>query len=397
MSWSFDVAPNPLPPGHVTGDFITMLAVAWSLVRQQQADAFDMLDCLASSYSPGSPARYSPYNALALEGLSEGTNPFLLAKHAEQYLAVTPSRASQSCSHRPDRQLHGTEDFAGVIRAVPVGIAYRDAPQDVLREAADAATVFTHPTELGGEGAVVVAAAVAWLSKADPASATPQQLLEHLQSVASSSPDMTAKLQLLQQQLPRMADLGCVTDWRAFWGSAHWAHFTATANLLWKQNLAMQGTQAAALALWVVLSSWRHPKQAVMLAASLGGYAATTGGLVGGLAGALHGCSWVPQAWWGVLQEEWLQPQQPQLQGDAEHPPEEEEALSQGELGGPNGSAGAAAQQAVLAGQQAEVVGWEEAAEGDALSVLRVGKHAVVALGKGLAAVSAQQVPQLLG
>jgi hypothetical protein len=72
MSWSFDVGPNPLPPGHVTGDFITMLAVAWSLVRQQQADAFDMLDCLASSYSPGSAARYSPYNALALEGLTEG-------------------------------------------------------------------------------------------------------------------------------------------------------------------------------------------------------------------------------------------------------------------------------------------------------------------------------------
>eukprot|EP00882_Tetradesmus_deserticola_P023225 GHRQ01025270.1.p1 GENE.GHRQ01025270.1~~GHRQ01025270.1.p1 ORF type:complete len:279 (+),score=94.85 GHRQ01025270.1:162-998(+) len=115
MSWSFDVGPNPLPAGHVTGDYITMLAVAWSLVRQQQADAFDMLDCLASSYSPGSPARYSPYNALALEGLSEGTNPFLLAKHAEQYLAVTPSRASQSCSHRPDRQLHGTEDFSGTV------------------------------------------------------------------------------------------------------------------------------------------------------------------------------------------------------------------------------------------------------------------------------------------
>jgi hypothetical protein len=51
---------------------------------------------------------------------------------------------------------------------------------------------------------------------------------------------MTAKLQLLQQQLPRMADLGLVSDWRAFWGSAHWSHFTTTANLLWKQNLAMQ-------------------------------------------------------------------------------------------------------------------------------------------------------------
>jgi hypothetical protein len=56
---------------------------------------------------------------------------------------------------------------------------------------------------------------------------------------------MTAKLQLLQQQLPRMAELGLVTDWKAFWGSAHWSTFTTTANLLWKQNLAMQVRQCS--------------------------------------------------------------------------------------------------------------------------------------------------------
>jgi ADP-ribosylglycohydrolase len=54
---------------------------------------------------------------------------------------------------------------AGVIRAIPVGVAYRDASADVLREAVDAAVVFTHPTERGSEGAVVIAAAVAWLIK----------------------------------------------------------------------------------------------------------------------------------------------------------------------------------------------------------------------------------------
>jgi hypothetical protein len=54
---------------------------------------------------------------------------------------------------------------------------------------------------------------------------------------------MTAKLQLLQQQLPRMAGLGLVKDWRAFWGSAYWSNFVSTANLLWKQNLAMQVRQ----------------------------------------------------------------------------------------------------------------------------------------------------------
>lgn len=65
-----------------------------------------------------------------------------------------------------------------------------------------------------------------------------------------------------------------------------------------------QAPQAAALALWAVLVSWQHPQQAVMLAVSLGGYAATTGTLVGAMAGALHGCRWVPEAWWDNLQDE---------------------------------------------------------------------------------------------
>jgi hypothetical protein len=57
--------------------------------------------------------------------LAAGTNPFMLAVHAEGFLQATPSRASQSCSHRPDRQLHGTTDFTAVLRAVPVALAYR--------------------------------------------------------------------------------------------------------------------------------------------------------------------------------------------------------------------------------------------------------------------------------
>jgi hypothetical protein len=150
----------------------------------------------------------------------------------------------------------------------------------------------------------------------------------------------------------------------------------------------LQGTQAAALALWVLLSSWQHPKQAVMLAASLGGYAATTGALVGALAGALHGCSWVPQSWWSVLQEERLQPQQ-QLQQQGE---DEGEYLQEDELEMMGGVVEVPEQQVVLAGQQGE-----EAAEEDSLSTLRVGKCAVVVLGNELAGVSAQQVPRILG
>lgn len=157
---------------------------------------------------------------------------------------------------------------------------------------------------------------------------------------------------------------GGIDSWTQFWQSKAWSDVAGVANLLTKQNLAVevrrcfgpqqglqragcllllalsiccagttrradgsvcccrlslppgtcaQAPQAAALALWVVLVSWQHPQQAVMLAVSLGGYAATTGTLVGAMAGALHGCRWVPEAWWDNLQEE----PQPAAAGDA--------------------------------------------------------------------------------
>lgn len=76
--------------------------------------------------------------------------------------------------------------------------------------------------------------------RADPATETAERLLEHLLTVAAGSQDMTAKLQLLQQRLPALHDVGLISSWRQFWASASWAHITNTANLLTKSNLAVQ-------------------------------------------------------------------------------------------------------------------------------------------------------------
>eukprot|EP00878_Enallax_costatus_P029263 GHUV01031712.1.p1 GENE.GHUV01031712.1~~GHUV01031712.1.p1 ORF type:complete len:296 (+),score=41.39 GHUV01031712.1:161-1048(+) len=76
LSWSFDISPDPLLPCHVTGDYVTMLAVALSIARSKGADTFDIINCLASSYMqtliPGNTVRYSPYTQLALESLASG-------------------------------------------------------------------------------------------------------------------------------------------------------------------------------------------------------------------------------------------------------------------------------------------------------------------------------------
>lgn len=73
MRWTFDISTTPLPPGHVTGDFAVMAAVAQSVVRCKTADPLDMCDAMAACYDASAPEQwYSPYNRLMLEGLAAG-------------------------------------------------------------------------------------------------------------------------------------------------------------------------------------------------------------------------------------------------------------------------------------------------------------------------------------
>jgi hypothetical protein len=139
----------------------------------------------------------------------------------------------------------------------------------------------------------------------------------------------------------------------------------------------MQAPQAAALALWVVLVSWQHPQQAVMLAVSLGGYAATTGTLAGAMVGALHGCRWVPDAWWDNLQQEEPQPAAAGQQGSDSSQQAQQQAADAPEAAGGGGKVAAAADEDV----EAAASEW----------MLRpVSKLSVVALGSQLAELDCQ-------
>jgi hypothetical protein len=73
MSWSFDISSRPLPAGHVTGDYVTMVAVAQAIADCGGADALIMSDYMAASYDASAPEQwYSPYNKLMLEALAAG-------------------------------------------------------------------------------------------------------------------------------------------------------------------------------------------------------------------------------------------------------------------------------------------------------------------------------------
>lgn len=66
----------------------------------------------------------------------------------------------------------------------------------------------------------------------------------------------------------------------------------------------MEGTAAAAAALWAFLCHFDHPVDAIAAAAHAGGDTDTVACMAGALAGALHGGGWVPAQWWGALENE---------------------------------------------------------------------------------------------
>lgn len=129
-----------------------------------------------------------------------------------------------------------------------------------------------------------------------------------------------------------------------------------------------------------------------MLAASLGGYAATTGMLVGGLAGALHGSEWVPQSWWEQLQDGSSLHQEQEQHVERQHQ-EEDSDKDQAVVGA---GAEAAAEAAAVADDEGVGAAEADEAEQDEEERGVFSKHFVVQLGQQLAALDCRQPVQLL-
>ncbi len=237
---------------------------------------------LTDPSGPHSQRRFPPYARLLMGslagrgGLPIESIPFL----AESFLEQTTSRASHISGDRADHEPYGPGDNAAAARVLPVALAYRDAPAEVLERAIDEACVFSHPHPVGMDGARVAAAAVVWLSKqqaGDDEASGPVALLRHLQGVARTE-DMKAKLAFVIESL---FSLSSVSDYRAFYGGAEWARLIEVTTRLTFHGFATSGTEAVAVALWALVTSWRRPEQAVIVAASFAGSAPVTSQLTG--------------------------------------------------------------------------------------------------------------------
>ncbi len=164
----------------------------------------------------------------------------------------------------------------GAMRIAPVGLAYRHAKDDSLRQAVEAALLCTHVHPEAIDGAVVQAKAVALAATTgDPAYLNPEELLRALRRVS--------KTDILQARLDTLIE--CLH------------HEDPDVYVIGRVGNGIRASQAVPAGLWAFVRYSTALEECVIHAVNFGGDTDTIGAMAGALAGALNGRSWIPARW----------------------------------------------------------------------------------------------------
>jgi poly(ADP-ribose) glycohydrolase ARH3 len=177
----------------------------------------------------------------------------------------------------------------GAMRIAPVGLAFRNAADTVLRQAVEMALLCTHVHPDAVDGAFVQAKAVSELARCgDPAGFDVARFLSSLQSMAESA--------LLREKLGILLRAG-LQDWQ----DEEVLSAVRSPNEYGEQ-FQIHAAEAVACALWAFACSPYEPEECLIRAVCLGGDTDTVGAMAGALAGALHGSSWMPCRWFDQME-----------------------------------------------------------------------------------------------
>ena len=256
--------------GCFTDDTEMSIALGESLVRCGGVDAGDCAATYARWFAAPPRRGYGPSASRVLRMLAQG------ADHRTTGRAVHPE---------------GSFANGGAMRIAPVGLAYRHAPEPMLRAAVEAALLCTHVHPDAVDGATIQALAVAELCRAPAFSAEDVgRLLARLRDAS------------VTDSLRRRMDV-VIRGLREGWTDEALLEGVCTPNAFGRQ-FQIHAAEAAACALWAFATSWAAPEEAVIRAVMLGGDTDTVGAMTGALAGALHGTAWIPARWYAALEND---------------------------------------------------------------------------------------------
>lgn len=177
----------------------------------------------------------------------------------------------------------GSYGSGASTRISPVGIAYRNASDDVLHKAVVDAVLCTHTHAQAVDAAFIQAKSVATLVKADPASFDSGKFLESLRGAARNEV-IRNTIQKALNQINRYASSQGDTTLAATTGDDVIGNGVSAADALGS-------------ALLIFGRFWKTPEDALINAVALGGDTDTIAAHTGALLGALHGTSWIPRRW----------------------------------------------------------------------------------------------------
>ena len=258
------------PFGIYTDDTEMTLALASSIV---QRDGVDPEHCAATyaSYFSSAPRRgYGPSVTKILEMLLEGADYRLTGTSVHE---------------------GGSYGNGGAMRIAPVGLAFRNAEDSVLREAVRLALLPTHVHDEAVDGAFIQAKTIALMAKTkDVHNLDMIGLLEQLRDAA--------RVESLRSKL---------TDVTA----AHrenWSPERVLDHLCspcrFGEHFQIRTGDAVACVLWAFSNYWHDPERCVVETVGLGGDTDTLGAMAGAIVGALHGTRWLPSRWYENIENE---------------------------------------------------------------------------------------------
>ncbi|MFZ4624376.1 MAG: ADP-ribosylglycohydrolase family protein [Rhodoferax sp.] len=264
-----DFLDSPARPfGMFTDDTEMTVALAASLVSCGALDGHHCAMAYASAFIAPPRRGYGPSVSQILNMLAGG------AHYRTTGRAVYPQ---------------GSFANGGAMRIAPVGLAFRNAPPDVLYRAVEVALLCTHVHPDAVDGAFIQARAISELCRwGDASDARVAELLVHLQSLARTEP-MRLRIGLILEGM------------KQGWTDEVFLALVCTPNEFGEQ-FQIHAAQAVACALWAFANEWHRPEECVIRAVMLGGDTDTVGAMAGALAGALHGMQWIPNRWYQAIE-----------------------------------------------------------------------------------------------
>mmetsp|Transcript_43497 Transcript_43497/g.114758 ORF Transcript_43497/g.114758 Transcript_43497/m.114758 type:complete len:670 (-) Transcript_43497:250-2259(-) len=209
----------------------------------------------------------------------------------EAILAGADYRTTGAPPHFPFEG--GSFANGGAMRASPLGIAFRSAPSQLLRRAAEEAVRSSHIHPEAVDAAAVQARAVAYALQCNVCGTplTSDALLGVLEDF-SAAPVLKRRISALRGHVAGGAGAGCLRE------------ILNDGNRRPGSNMGFQiaAVDLMPCVLWAVASHHDNPEEALVQAVALGGDTDTVACLVGSILGALHGVSWIPRRWWDNLE-----------------------------------------------------------------------------------------------